>query len=183
MRHYVILVAASLAVPALAQTPVPGDPVRITAPSLGFEKEIGSLVRVSPDSLTYRRSAAPGDSLTIATSSITRLEIAFGNKQQRRIGHGALVGLGIGAGLGLIAGVADGDPTCEKGGYCVNAGVSIAALGALGAAIGTIVGVFVKAPAWRQVDPAKIGTVADLRIIPSWEPSQRRAGIAVSLRF
>lgn len=73
-------------------------------------------------------------------------------------GKHALIGLGIGAGTGLVTGaVIDSQSSCAKGSLCLdflpNAGKEI--LTPVGAIVGALIGALIPSGAWREVYRAK----------------------------
>ena len=69
---------------------------------------------LSADSAAIALSETP-DSVRFATESAERVEVSEGRHSHAR--KGALVGLGVGAGTGLILGLAASAEECEE--YCV----------------------------------------------------------------
>ncbi len=112
----------------------PGQRVRISAPSVGAEDLVCSVVVLRPDALMVRAAWYNAPS-KIPTASITRLDVQRGRKSH------ALTGLGIGVVAGaLLGGLIDG----SLGGGAVAGGV---VLGGIGTAVGTQI----KSDRWEEV--------------------------------
>jgi hypothetical protein len=152
MRFVSILQAAALFLPAIASAqteasvswPVtPGARVRILSPLLGERKEIGTVVTTGPDTLFFRQSAQ-GETRALTTAMITAIDVASGKRTRKM--KGAIVGFLAGTVLGGILGSAVGKEA-ENCDYCFNPSTRaeftliFAGLGgALGAGVGTLVG-------------------------------------------
>ncbi len=120
-----------------AQDSVPiavGDRVRVTAPTLDIDKYDGTLQALAGDTLTI-------NSLRVALIWVTGLDIHRGTKSNA--GKGAAIGLLVGAGIAVAAGIwfseafnGSTQGVCETG--CISWAVTLALLGAgIGAAIRT----------------------------------------------
>ena len=132
---------------------------------------------LSADSGVIALSETP-DSVRFATESAERVEVSDGWHSHAR--NGALVGLGVGAGTGLLLGLAASAEECGE--WCVIevgtgeiAAVTVM-LGAVGAGIGALIGSFSHGERWRQVDlhpsePARLAPIA------------RAGGLGIALRF
>ena len=87
-----------------------GARVRVVSPVLGSERQTGSVVVATPDTLVFR-SAKASTSTAIATPSIVKLEVTQGKHSNKR--KGALIGLGVGVVAGAIIGYATHDSGCK----------------------------------------------------------------------
>jgi hypothetical protein len=110
MRFKSTLCAVVLATPVIGLsqvsqpevTPVDvGSRVRIAAPVFGLEKQVGTVVSLTRDTLVLRRGANTAFQ-PVATSEITALEVFSGTRTRKA--KGAIWGLLIGAGTGAILG-------------------------------------------------------------------------------
>jgi hypothetical protein len=112
----------------------------------------GDLLRLSEDSL-YILPAGGVDTLAFATGAIDRLEVSRGRRSNA--GKGALLGLAIGAGAGLVFGALASAEECSGFG-CTEVGpgevVAVMALfGATGAGLGALIGAASHSERWEQV--------------------------------
>jgi hypothetical protein len=158
MRFMPTLYAVVLMTPvvALSQSSQPqeirvdtGSRVRIAAPIFGPEKQVGTVVSLTRDTLGLRQGPSTASRL-VATSDITALEVSRGTHTRKA--KGALWGLLIGAGSGAILGYTMyKPPECTNQGFgCINilgpnsksenAVWSGVAGGILGLVVGTLVG-------------------------------------------
>ncbi len=148
-----MLVSAALAAPlsgsaGQAIPPVaPGTRVRITAPSLGADKLIGTVVPSPADTLMVR----PADRMTavaIPLASMTRLEVRNGQKSHLLLG--AAIGFVAGAtslGIGSAVVCNREDSDCSK--YHT---VTFTVLGGLsGGAAGALMGSLIQTDRWDRV--------------------------------
>ena len=149
----------------------PGARVRVRAPGALAGRLTGIVIARTPDSLTIARTNA--SPLAIPTPSLTTVELSRGKSR----GAGALKGMVIGAGVGLLLGLTPlpeptcttrgCDPTPTRGEYM---GTMILGSGVIGAGIGAIVG----REQWDRYQlPAHVGLIL---------PSHRR-GVGLSLRY
>jgi hypothetical protein len=158
MRFISTLCAVVLATPVIGMSQVSqpdvapvdvGSRVRIAAPVFGPEKQVGTVVSLTRDTLVLRHGANTAFQ-PVATSEITALEV-FGGAHTRKA-KGAFWGLLIGTGTGAILGYTTyQEPKCgdEMFGCGImfgpdskgsNAAFSAVAGGLLGALAGTIFG-------------------------------------------
>jgi hypothetical protein len=126
-----------------------GSRVRIAAPVFGPDKQVGTVVSLTRDTLVLRHGANTAFR-PVATSEITALEVSSGT--HTRQAKGALWGLVIGAGSGAILGYTlYKEPKCRDEGFgCIiligpdskgsNAAFSAVGGGLLGMLIGTLFG-------------------------------------------
>jgi hypothetical protein len=138
--------------PAAGQAPDPvgeGSRIRVTAASLHLQRREATVERLYADTVFVR---VAGDSLVaIPRAALTRVEVPVG-RAPRAIGRGALIGAGLGALVGGIAGVTCTDPECPP--HLVEmASASGAGMGAL---LGAAVGALQQPRAWNAVDPRRI---------------------------
>ena len=145
MRFIRILCSAALVAPAMAaaqvvpirEWPIPsGARVRILSPALGDQKQIGSVVSATADTLVFL-PAKVSFSQAIATPNIVGIEVARGTHTNKLMG--ALLGFVVGTGTGAIIGsVTYKQPKCVD--WCfdiLGRGGSIFAGAVLGGVIGT----------------------------------------------
>ena len=133
----------------------------------------GQLVALTSDSVSIRVDR-DGDTVALATRTLAQFQVSQG--RSARTGKGALRGLGIGAGAGLLVGLALAAQHCS--GFCeINVGpedvLALTALGGgLGAGVGALIGAASRGERWQTVDAS--------------HPAERRApmmqGVVVGLR-
>ncbi len=126
----------------------PGQRVRVTAPDLGIRKQVGRFETLRGDTLVV---AAADSTMTFPVTSVTRLELSWGQRSLARRGAG--IGFLSGATIGAIIGFAAGDDTncyfiCFTAEDKATAGVIV--LGGIGALIGLAVGSH-KTDLWEEV--------------------------------
>jgi hypothetical protein len=91
-----------------------GSRVRIAAPVFGKNRQVGTVVSVTRDTLVLRHGSATAYR-SLATSDITALEVSNGTYTRKA--KGALWGLLIGAGSGAVIGYATyKEPKCNDAG-------------------------------------------------------------------
>lgn len=156
MRFVWILCSAALVAPTLSAAqagpildwPIaPGSRVRILSPVLGDQKETGSVVSATSDTLVFR-PVKLSTGFAIATPNIVGIEVARGTHSRKL--KGALLGFLAGAGAGAIVGYATYKPTpCN--GFCIDfgPGFDAALAGGLGGILGIVAGTIFGA---RQTD-------------------------------
>lgn len=178
----VLLALALLGSPLFAQDAPPdsGIRVRATYSAAGTSRQVtGTLITLDADSLTLLVAAPSVQSVSLARSQMTRLEVSAGRHSSA--GTGALIGAGIGVvgGVALgLAGQCSGDEVgwewCfDSQGYTVGFG---AVFGALGAGLGAIVGAFVHHETWRSVaHPPAVGVIL--------RPEGKRVAAGLSINF
>lgn len=124
-----------------------GSRVRIVSPILGSERQTGTVVMATPDSLIFRR-AKQSTTTAISTPNIVKLEVAQGT--HRHVAKGALIGFGVGAVVGGILGYATHSSGCKSSGGCIaidfgpggDAALAGGILGVLGLVVGGIAGTY-----------------------------------------
>ncbi len=149
----------------------PGARVRVLAPGALAGRLTGIVIARTADSLTISRANA--SPLAIPMSRLTSVELSRGKSHAA----GALKGLVIGAGVGLVLGLTPiPEPTCTSRGCDPELtrgeflGSMILGSGGVGAGIGAIVG----SERWDRYQlPARVGL-----ILPS-----RGHGAGLSLRY
>ena len=183
MRRILSMLTLCAALSARAQTAVRGDSVRVTAPSLGMEKRVGTLVRATPDSLTFHQAGQATDTFTIANSVITHLQINYGGARHSNAGKSALYGGLIGGGVALAAGLAWNkcSGSCQDSGPYSTGAATLAGVVA-GAGVGALIGLASHHTAWSDAKPGSI-TLSSLRLVPAWDPGRKTVGVAGSVRF
>jgi len=130
-----------------------GARVRVKLPDHGAAWLQGQLVMLSADSAAIALTETP-DTVRFATEVPGRFEVSQG--LHARTGKGALIGLGIGGGAGLILGLAASAENCT--GFCpAEVGpaeiLGVAALlGGVGAGIGALIGSRSRSERWGRVD-------------------------------
>ena len=160
--------AAQEASPSRAPAAVaPGARVRVTAPG-GAEPRVGTLVALTPDTLTARW--ATGDSGAVALAEVTGLEVSRGlrGRPWRGAGLGFLGGAVIGAvwGAKTYEGCNPQEPCIDfAGSDAASATAGAIVLGAAGALVGGVVGALWRAEAWRPValERGRVGLVTPAR--------------------
>ena len=172
MRFMFTLCAVALMTPAdgFSQMSAPaearvdaGSRVRIAAPVFGAEKQIGTVVSVTRDTLVLRQGASTTNR-SVATSDIKTMEISW--EKHTHKAKGAMWGLLIGAGGGAIAGYASyskpescQDFSCIGSMFGPSSKESSALLGGvLGGIVGTVVGTLVGTHATDAWVPGTVGT-------------------------
>lgn len=169
-----LLIGLTTSVQAQATTPTlaPGARVRVQQ---GDQTVIGTLV--SLDSAGLLIATGKSDTVMAPRASITAVEVSGGTKS--RAGEGALVGLGVGAGTGILIGLAasgsdNGDfIDFNPGEWAVGAGLIGAAIGT---AFGALIGATQQSDKWQ---PTVLPTVG----IRSYGPDNQRVAIGLRIRF
>ena len=189
MKHFsitiLVLALASLAADvssvvgqATAST-VPGSRVRLTAPSLGLSKAVGT-VQAATDQALVVQFEYPRRLETVDRSRIAAVEVS--TPGQRKILKSVGVGFLVGAGSGALMGLASGDDppqqwfafTAEEKAAMLGVG-----LGLTGAAVGLIVGLVRRNDVWLPALPAN----ADLTILPVVREGGAGVHVGLALRF
>lgn len=142
-----------------------GDRVRVTAPTTNPDPILGTLVSMGADTcvLEVRGRAEP---ITLPLVSVTNLEVSRGKKDH------ALVGAGVGFGIGAVS----GGVLAAGLGENANAGAGILLFGLAGSLVGTAVGAFIRTEGWEVVDLQSVR--ASLTPLGS-----RGLAVSVSFRF
>lgn len=155
-RRAALVVALLLAAPGAleGQRPeelAPGSRVRVTAPRYFAEPYVGSLVRLTSDSITLHPESG-GSALTLSLARVHSLELSAGEKS--KVVTGAAVGFGLGATASLLflAGFCGGDTVCG-GDEWLRAFAVIALPPTL---VGAAIGLMIRTEQWRVVQhPAR----------------------------
>ena len=179
-----VVVAAAFCVPSLAaaQEPVrdfdqlntrlkPGDTVWVTD-TQGREVK-GKVQALAPDAITLK-----GDGPRTFAAGDVRL---ISERRNDSLANGALIGLGVGGGLGLVGCLASAESS--DAGWCA---VAAAAYGGIGAAIGVGIDALIpgkKLVAYRA--PGTPGSTGSARARLSIAPvvTRRAKGVAVAFAF
>lgn len=153
MRTLIVILIAAVVTPISGLPgqdipPVaPGTRVRVTAPDLGADKLIGTVVPSPVDTLMVR----PTDRMTaiaIPLASMTRLEVRYGQKAHLLLG--AAIGFVAGAtslGIGSAVVCSREDSDCSE-----HQTVTFTALGGLsGGAVGALLGSLIHTDRWNRV--------------------------------
>lgn len=159
MRYAFQTIALSLLIPIVAgaqdASMAPGTRVRVTAPNLGLERHVATVVETRGDSIVVGRK---GRSRTMALSDIPTLEVSTGRKM--RVLPYALLGLGVGA----IGGYAIGYSSYDGGSFLSNSRSDEgrwvgATLGAVGLLTGAIAGTVHRGDNWVPMRQGIRGSV------------------------
>jgi len=146
-------------IPLNAQGPiqaVPGDRVRVTAPSLAAKPVVGWVDAVGPTTMTL---VIRGNSVTVVPlRAVDRLELSVQRwSRSARVKHAAGIGFGVGALAGLIVGLVTTEPCTEQ--MCFR-GIEILGYSALGGlalyGLGAIIGAAQPTDKWQTVDLWKV---------------------------
>ena len=157
----------------------PGDPVRITADSLGMKDWHGRYVAAIPDSVIVR--GADGAERRIALWQIDEFLVNHGDRpEQGQAGMGAVIGGLAGAAVGVLVGTHGDNSGCVAEGAtildCTNEQYKDGAIGlGIGMLVGAGIGALIKITPWQYVP-----------IVPPPEVSlsgDRRGDVALVLRF
>ena len=153
---------------------VPGAKVRIKAPSVSKRLLIGTIVTIDADTLVLR-PIRHTIWLVIPLASVSKLAVSQGLK--RKTLEGAVRGLLVGAGFGVLLGYAVGPEEncsfifCSRGEV---AGLYGTFLGTVGLVVGALAGTGMRTDKWERVPLGRIR----LGLLP-----QRRGGLALSFDF
>ena len=175
MRNIILVVTAfTLVTPAhvFAQgTPwvTPGAKVRVTAPTLGLDAQVGRVRETRGDTLVLETDVMRGghlraDTVHVAMATVTRLDVRTGGR-----GHW-LEGAGIGLALGLAIGAASDDGSSRA--YAPSAP---AMGGGLLGILGAVIGGSIKSDRWSEM-PLD-------RVQPRLVALQDGVGIGVAVGF
>ena len=148
MRGVVVVMTFSLFAcnPVSAQL-TPGQRVRIHSHEFGMNMREGF---VHFDSVLVL-GGSRGERMAIPLTSVTRLEVHRGTRNQ--VGKGALIGFGIGAGFGALIGLGTSTQQCSM--ICFSpsesAAIGAAVIGIPGLLIGIVAGALSKSDRWEEV--------------------------------
>ncbi|MBA2683318.1 MAG: hypothetical protein H0U66_02335 [Gemmatimonadaceae bacterium] len=148
--------AAQLSHSALTPAPAGDVRVRLTVPNRFVpSKRIGSIYAVRNDSLGLRTDGS-GDTVMLAMSDISRLEVSRG--RHASFSHGLLYGALVGGGIGVVGGAAIGAGS-HCSGQCFGAGPGAGALilgvtgVVVGGVLGGVIGALHKSERFKRVSP------------------------------
>ena len=147
---------------------VPGSRVRVTA-APSYVPVVGTVVAQERDSLRLIVAGAP---VALAHASFQKVEMSRG--RYSNAGNGALIGLGLGGGTGLLLGVAAVASCGPEEWICPGpAAVPVMAIlfGGLGAGLGALLGSGSSGERWDEVPRARVTL------------GPRRVGFGLSLAF
>jgi len=145
------LVAAALSfpVPLLSQALEPGQRIRVTAPDVLAERQVGQLLWLDVDSLVLGSVSAPiTQRWVIPPESITQLEASEG-----RHGHAGR-GFFLGAGVGLVGGLIgiSGQGTCTgSGNYGEMCAMIVTGSAITGGLLGLLIGAATRSERWVSI--------------------------------
>jgi hypothetical protein len=176
----ILLLVVTLALPAGAAAQGPdsfavGARVRVERPEVGAGWHEGKLVMLSPDSAAVEM-AETSDTVAFPRDTVGRFEWSQG--LHTRTGKSALLGLGIGAGAGLLVGIAASVDSCTA--LCYEVGPAeilgaAAILGGVGAGLGALIGSQSRGERWTPVAPPHAGAAV--------RPMVRGRNVGLALRF
>jgi hypothetical protein len=150
-----------------------GDAVKVTAPSMHFDRWPGVFEQWRGDSVAVRGAGKDSTLAVIPIGVIKQFEVNHGNRKSH--GHfwaGAIVGLVIGVGIGA----ADAS-SCESTTYdiCVDPGVEAGTLGLIGGLLGGGIGALIRTDPYKVV---QLHPAPHVSVLPGGG-----VGIGVSLRL
>lgn len=135
----------------LGQEPAVGERIRVRTVSERPGKVTGVLETREPDYLVVQ--AEDATPTTIAWADISRLEVSRGTKSN--VGKGALIGAGVGAGMGVstvILFCTGESPLAEDCGAGEVVG-TVAFLIGIGTGVGALIGAAARTEKWVEVPP------------------------------
>lgn len=156
MKRSLSILALAALLPSVAwgqaATLAPGARVRVTSPSDNLKRHVSTVTEMRGDSIVV---AGPSGSRTLAFANVTALDVSIGKRNN--VSRYALIGLGVGALVG-VASVAAAEDDCESdfGGcsyFVEESGIEAAAVGvisALGVVTGAIVGALHRTDRWQK---------------------------------
>ena len=152
--------------------------VRITAPSLGLSEAVGTVQEATDDALVVQFEF-PRRVGTVDRSDITNMEVSI--QRERRVLKGLGVGLLVGAGGGVVLGLASGD---DQAGFISftaeeKAMMGAVALGLVGGVVGLIAGAAVRHDIWS---PA-VRPDVHVTVFPSVREHSAGLHVAFALRL
>jgi hypothetical protein len=131
-----------------------GSRIRVKPAGPGQSWLTGSLLELPGDSVRLLTSRPRTDSVAVAIISVTAFERSQGMRS--RTGKGALIGLGTGAALGFVIGLATFEECTE---FCVldlgraeSAGLGALLIGLFGTGLGALLGATVREDRWVPVE-------------------------------
>ena len=188
MRLLSSIAVLALTLPVVAQTPTPGDPIRITSTHFALQAATGTFVSQTNDSLTWVPAGMGIGQTTIAKYEIDAIDVNYGRAKEGHALTGAFVGGILGGLIGLRAGWVQNQIDCGTTPTGCQPKVSVAGAGLLGVAagagIGALVGLVFKSTTWTEADPRTLGPQPKrVGVVPLWNPSANRVGLAVRAGF
>ncbi len=140
----------------------PGTRVRVTAPSSSLDPHVGSLVRLSSESVTIDLENGAPD-LTLPLARVRRIEVSEGEGSKGVTGAAVGFGLGATASLLFLAGFCGGDTVCG-GDEWLRAFAIITLPPTL---VGAGIGLLIRTERWREVELVPHASLRQLRS-PQW---------------
>jgi hypothetical protein len=167
------LLALALAVGApvvTAQQPLPLEPDQRVRISSSGARGVFMVQTVGSGELMVAEVAS-GRVFTMATGSITRLDVSRGPRPRSAgFGRGFAIGFTGGALVGIVTGLADGDDVCEPGSWCFfqmsaeeKALAGAVGFGVLGGLAGGIIGAAWPGERWQRIAPQAHWTLTPTR--------------------
>lgn len=179
MRSAVLTVAALLltpfgAVSSQAVQPKSGDRIRVTYAPNSLDNQTARVLSVRNDTLFLQ--VVPAETLVVALSGVTRLEVS--TARRRHTGQGAALGAVIGFTSGALMGAASGDE--PPGWFSFTAGEKALMFGVglaiPGLVIGALVGSQIVSDRWTSVPLGAVKATPGLQV----GRGGARLGVAVS---
>lgn len=167
MRSLLALLVFALVVPLAIGAQAPdlavGARVRVTSPRHHFNRDIATVTELRGDSIVLTGKMG---TRAVALSNVTELHISTGPRNQ--VMRNGLIGLGVGALVGIAAGM-DAESDCSDTSFCVEpAGGAFVAGGVLvfggtGFVVGAVTGLFTRGDRWVSATPPARATVGITR--------------------
>jgi hypothetical protein len=147
-----VLVLLAIAVPCAAQSAelIPGQKVRLVAPSVFAGRFQGTVLERRGDSIVVAKPG--GVPATLSVTAIDAAQVSRGKSRARGAGKGTLWGLGVGGGLAILVGIPAATRAEANG--TADSDVTSYVVGQLvfgGAFWGAIIGTMVGSERWDQV--------------------------------
>lgn len=189
-RHLALL-AATILIAFRAPAQMPGDTVRVTAPSLGLSKSLATFITRRDDTLYLKPFLDSIHATVIPVAAVTRFEL---QRDRSQLTTPEIVG-GV---SGMILGATFMTAVMEHNGYAVCGDCDVPDLGyyaALGGAVigglgGFVIGHSLNGSDYRPISLAlgppeqpRSERRAAVAISPTWIASARGPGLAFGLRF
>jgi hypothetical protein len=157
---------------------VPGNRVRLTAPSLGLRDAVGTVQEATDTSLVVQFDY-PARLGTVDRAEIAAMDVSI--RQETKIRKSAGVGFLIGAGSGVLIGLASGDD--EPGWFSFTAEEKAAmigvGLGLTGGVVGLVIGLVNRHDVWSSALPENVA----LNVLPLVREGGPGVHIGLALRF
>jgi hypothetical protein len=154
-----------------------GSRVRITAPSLGLTEAVGIVQEATNEEIVVQFEY-PRRLATVDRSDITGLDVSV--ERERKVLKGLGVGALVGAGTGVVIGLASGDDegtflafTAEEKALVMGIG-----LGAVGGVVGLIVGALDRNDVWSSTLPIDL----DVAVLPVLRAGGAGVHLGLALR-